>query len=128
MVRIWSFSLRELHIGMLNFRNCKFYCTTDFDTNRNIFTRIQCFIFCFLSFVIQASNPGQFESDVDVVWQKGQTQDSIYHGVSMFNQNRTSCSHSWLVSVDVTDTALYFTKLKALFRFWKPFVNNENCL
>ncbi|XP_071809416.1 myelin regulatory factor-like protein isoform X2 [Asterias amurensis] len=29
--------------------------------------------------IVRASNPGQFESDVDVVWQKGQTQDSIFH-------------------------------------------------
>lgn len=27
----------------------------------------------------QASNPGQFESDVELCWQKGQTQDSVYH-------------------------------------------------
>ncbi|XP_038046808.1 myelin regulatory factor-like protein isoform X2 [Patiria miniata] len=29
--------------------------------------------------IVRASNPGQFENDVDVMWQKGQTQDSIYH-------------------------------------------------
>ncbi|XP_022082652.1 myelin regulatory factor-like [Acanthaster planci] len=29
--------------------------------------------------IVRASNPGQFENDVDVAWQKGQTQDSIYH-------------------------------------------------
>ncbi|XP_072034179.1 myelin regulatory factor-like isoform X2 [Amphiura filiformis] len=29
--------------------------------------------------IVRASNPGQFESDVDVIWQKGQTQDSICH-------------------------------------------------
>lgn len=28
---------------------------------------------------MQASNPGQFESDVELCWQKGQTSDSIYH-------------------------------------------------
>lgn len=27
----------------------------------------------------QASNPGQFDNDVDVTWQKGQTPDSVYH-------------------------------------------------
>ncbi|XP_035708827.1 myelin regulatory factor-like protein isoform X4 [Folsomia candida] len=27
----------------------------------------------------QASNPGQFESDMELSWQKGQTSDSIYH-------------------------------------------------
>lgn len=30
-------------------------------------------------FVPQASNPGQFDSDVDVMWQKGQTQESVFH-------------------------------------------------
>ena len=29
--------------------------------------------------LFQASNPGQFDSDVDVNWQKGQTGDSIFH-------------------------------------------------
>ncbi|XP_019878240.1 myelin regulatory factor-like protein isoform X3 [Aethina tumida] len=29
--------------------------------------------------IVRASNPGQFESDVELCWQKGQTQDSIYH-------------------------------------------------
>lgn len=28
---------------------------------------------------LQASNPGQFDNDVDVTWQKGQTPDSVYH-------------------------------------------------
>lgn len=28
----------------------------------------------------QASNPGQFESDVELCWQRGVTQDSIFHG------------------------------------------------
>lgn len=27
----------------------------------------------------QASNPGQFESDVELCWQKGHTSESIYH-------------------------------------------------
>lgn len=34
-----------------------------------------------LSIFPQASNPGQFDSDVDVLWNKGQTQDSVYHMV-----------------------------------------------
>ncbi|KAL3841766.1 hypothetical protein ACJMK2_019868 [Sinanodonta woodiana] len=29
--------------------------------------------------IVRASNPGQFDSDVEVMWQKGHTQDSIYH-------------------------------------------------
>jgi hypothetical protein len=29
--------------------------------------------------IVRASNPGQFESDVELCWQKGQTQDSIFH-------------------------------------------------
>ncbi|XP_072181411.1 myelin regulatory factor-like protein [Diadema setosum] len=29
--------------------------------------------------IVRASNPGQFESDVDVFWQKGSNQDSIFH-------------------------------------------------
>ncbi|CAL1527645.1 unnamed protein product [Lymnaea stagnalis] len=29
--------------------------------------------------IVRASNPGQFDSDVDVMWQKGQTQESVYH-------------------------------------------------
>ena len=28
---------------------------------------------------LQASNPGQFDSDVDVLWQKGQTPESVFH-------------------------------------------------
>ncbi|XP_048241603.1 myelin regulatory factor-like isoform X1 [Haliotis rufescens] len=30
-------------------------------------------------FSLQASNPGQFDSDVDVLWSKGHTQDSVFH-------------------------------------------------
>ncbi|XP_041472387.1 myelin regulatory factor-like isoform X1 [Lytechinus variegatus] len=29
--------------------------------------------------IVRASNPGQFESDVDVIWQKGSNQDTIFH-------------------------------------------------
>ncbi|XP_071956558.1 myelin regulatory factor-like protein isoform X2 [Antedon mediterranea] len=29
--------------------------------------------------IVRASNPGQFENDVDVPWQKGQTPDSVFH-------------------------------------------------
>eukprot|EP00105_Crassostrea_gigas_P008113 XP_011422579.1 PREDICTED: myelin regulatory factor isoform X1 [Crassostrea gigas] len=29
--------------------------------------------------IVRASNPGQFDNDVDVTWQKGQTPDSVYH-------------------------------------------------
>lgn len=29
--------------------------------------------------IVRASNPGQFESDVDLCWQRGITQDSIFH-------------------------------------------------
>ncbi|KAJ8984052.1 hypothetical protein NQ317_008778, partial [Molorchus minor] len=29
--------------------------------------------------IVRASNPGQFESDVELCWQKGQTQDSVIH-------------------------------------------------
>ncbi|KAG1706614.1 Myelin regulatory factor [Nymphon striatum] len=29
--------------------------------------------------IVRASNPGQFENDADVSWQKGQTSESIYH-------------------------------------------------
>ncbi|XP_045467204.1 myelin regulatory factor-like protein [Harmonia axyridis] len=29
--------------------------------------------------IVRASNPGQFENDVELCWQKGQTQDSICH-------------------------------------------------
>ncbi|KAK6190536.1 hypothetical protein SNE40_002383 [Patella caerulea] len=29
--------------------------------------------------IVRASNPGQFDSDVDVLWQKGHTQESAYH-------------------------------------------------
>ncbi|GJQ75423.1 hypothetical protein Trydic_g23591 [Trypoxylus dichotomus] len=29
--------------------------------------------------IVRASNPGQFENDVELCWQKGQTQDSIFH-------------------------------------------------
>ncbi len=34
-----------------------------------------------LSFIVfsQASNPGQFESDSEVLWQRGQMPDSVYH-------------------------------------------------
>ncbi|XP_025834223.1 myelin regulatory factor [Agrilus planipennis] len=30
--------------------------------------------------IVRASNPGQFENDIELCWQKGQTQDSIFHG------------------------------------------------
>lgn len=33
----------------------------------------------FFDFLWQASNPGQFESDNEVLWQRGQLQDSVYH-------------------------------------------------
>lgn len=29
--------------------------------------------------IVRASNPGQFESDVELCWQRGTTQESIYH-------------------------------------------------
>ncbi|XP_052400216.1 myelin regulatory factor isoform X4 [Carassius gibelio] len=29
--------------------------------------------------IVRASNPGQFESDSEVLWQRGQLQDSVYH-------------------------------------------------
>uniref|UniRef100_A0A8C1K979 Myelin regulatory factor n=1 Tax=Cyprinus carpio TaxID=7962 RepID=A0A8C1K979_CYPCA len=29
--------------------------------------------------IVRASNPGQFESDSEVLWQRGQMQDSVYH-------------------------------------------------
>ncbi|XP_022907094.1 myelin regulatory factor-like protein isoform X1 [Onthophagus taurus] len=29
--------------------------------------------------IVRASNPGQFENDVELIWQKGQTQDSVFH-------------------------------------------------
>lgn len=29
--------------------------------------------------IVRASNPGQFESDSEVLWQRGQTPDSVYH-------------------------------------------------
>ncbi|KAM7341974.1 uncharacterized protein ACRADG_009559 isoform 3-T9 [Cochliomyia hominivorax] len=34
---------------------------------------------CSDKIIVRASNPGQFESDVDLCWQRGLTQDSIYH-------------------------------------------------
>ena len=34
--------------------------------------------------LLQASNPGQFDNDVDVLWNKGQTQDSVIHMVRHF--------------------------------------------
>lgn len=39
------------------------------------------FRLCTFSFVslLQASNPGQFESDSEVLWQRGQLPDSVYH-------------------------------------------------
>lgn len=36
------------------------------------------FLFTTFSFE-QASNPGQFESDIELTWQKGQTPESIFH-------------------------------------------------
>lgn len=33
--------------------------------------------------IVRASNPGQFENDSDVAWQKGQTSESIFHTVSV---------------------------------------------
>ncbi|CAG5119575.1 unnamed protein product, partial [Candidula unifasciata] len=29
--------------------------------------------------IVRASNPGQFENDVDAIWQKGQSSESVYH-------------------------------------------------
>lgn len=34
---------------------------------------------CSDKIIVRASNPGQFESDVELCWQRGHTQDSIYH-------------------------------------------------
>ncbi|KAJ8023441.1 Myelin regulatory factor [Holothuria leucospilota] len=33
--------------------------------------------------IVRASNPGQFESDVDNMWQRGTVQDSVFHPVSL---------------------------------------------
>ncbi len=35
-----------------------------------------------LIFFAQASNPGQFDSDVDVLWAKGRQPDAVVHIVS----------------------------------------------
>lgn len=34
---------------------------------------------CVFACLLQASNPGQFESDNEVLWQRGQLPDSVYH-------------------------------------------------
>ena len=34
---------------------------------------------------MQASNPGQFENDMEVVWSKGKAAESIYHAVSNYS-------------------------------------------
>ena len=38
-----------------------------------------CVVCPFPSLGFQASNPGQFESDSEVLWQRGQLPDSVYH-------------------------------------------------
>lgn len=51
--------------------------------SQKIIVRVTHYYYFFYSFnyvrIFQASNPGQFESDVELCWQKGQTHDSIYH-------------------------------------------------
>ena len=34
-------------------------------------------------FDFQASNPGQFDNDIDNVWQKGHTSESVFHTVGL---------------------------------------------
>ena len=57
---------------------------------------------------MQASNPGQFESDVDVIWQKGQTQDAIYHAVSI---NYTHTKYNFL-KVLIPGTGMAYMQLE----------------
>lgn len=54
-----------------NSENAKNYCIVSF-THFLLLETMQHFNW-------QASNPGQFDNDVDVTWQKGQTPDSVYH-------------------------------------------------
>lgn len=42
------------------------------------------FAYNIYSMYLQASNPGQFDQDVDVTWQKGHTSDTVYHAVSHY--------------------------------------------
>ena len=37
----------------------------------------------FVLFDFQASNPGQFDNDIDNVWQKGHTSESVFHTVGL---------------------------------------------
>ena len=55
-------------------------CTNTRDSTNNL--RIQYLEQCIWrhqAFLFQASNPGQFESDVELCWQKGHTPESIFH-------------------------------------------------
>jgi len=55
-------------------------CTDTGDSTNNV--HIHCLEQCIWrhqAFLFQASNPGQFESDVELCWQKGHTPESIFH-------------------------------------------------
>ncbi|XP_066148831.1 myelin regulatory factor-like protein isoform X1 [Euwallacea fornicatus] len=58
--------------------------------------------------IVRASNPGQFESDVELCWQKGQTQDSIFHngkvGINTDRPDETLVVHG---NVKVTGQILH---------------------
>ncbi|XP_064818194.1 myelin regulatory factor-like [Oncorhynchus masou masou] len=47
--------------------------------------------------IVRASNPGQFESDSEVLWQRGQLPDSVYHhgrvGISFYRPARRGHGH-----------------------------------
>lgn len=52
---------------------CKKVCTKKFSILLSFLEINKCFC------IFQASNPGQFENDMELSWQKGHSPDSIYH-------------------------------------------------
>ena len=100
----------------------------------------------FIMMIFQASNPGQFDSDVDVMWQKAQTPDGVYHvgrvGVNTDHPEEALTVHGNMrltghllqpsdkrVKDDIKEVRLYIIQERFTFltRFlsknWCPFIN-----
>lgn len=52
---------------------------TGYSANNVHIHYVEQYIWRHQAFLFQASNPGQFESDVELCWQKGHTPESIFH-------------------------------------------------
>ncbi|KAF0041037.1 hypothetical protein F2P81_006935 [Scophthalmus maximus] len=73
--------------------------------------------------IVRASNPGQFESDNEVLWQRGQLPDSVYHhgrvGINTDRPDEALVVHGNL-KVDTTDNLKRISQMRLVHYQFKP--------